>query len=398
MLFPSFLGPLLAVWLALGQGAGEPGLELDPELWPARPSGASAFPAWLAAEGAPELLVTRSTRESARLELCGLVDPSPRTLASGPGWFLNWADFPAAARLAEGTVLAAWLELWPGEPHSYGTRFTLLAPDGARRGDVRPLEEHRGPGEHGFVSLAPLDELRFLALWLDGRAAGAHGAGETRVYARTIGADGTLGPEQLVDPRACSCCPTALVRVADGTFLAAWRDRSDEELRDIALARFDGERWSGPERLHADGWKIDGCPVNGPRLAASATRVAATWFTGADGSVRVALGDARGHGFGAPLRVDDGAPEGRGDAAFLPDGSLLVGWMEHGSRRSSWRVRRVTAAGEAGPALVVAEVSSERSSGFLRMASDDTGVLVAFTQTEPERAVIVRRVRLTGAR
>lgn len=387
---------LLGALLVLPQATGASDLELDPRVWPAAPSGPSSCPAWLAAAGPPELLVTRSAHESARLELCGPGATGPRTLASGTGWFLNWADFPAAARLRDGSVLAAWLELLPGEAHSYGTRFALLDPRGARRGDVRPLEEHRGPGEHGFVSLAPLDDERFLALWLDGRAAGAHGAGETRVYARTIGADGTLGAEQLVDPRACSCCPTALVRVAGGALLAAWRDRSDEELRDIALARFEGERWSEPERLRADGWKIDGCPVNGPRLAASAAHVAATWFTGADGSVRVALGDERGRGFGPPVRVDDGAPEGRGDAAFLPDGSLLVGWMEHDSRRSTWRVRRVTPSGEVGPSLVVAEVSSERSSGFLRLASDAEGVLVAYTETEPERSVRVRRIVLHG--
>lgn len=389
---------LLGALLVLQQATGASDLELDPRVWPAAPSGASSCPSWLVAAGPPELLVTRSAHESARLELNGPGAQSSRTLASGTGWFLNWADFPAAARLSDGTVLAAWLELLPGEAHSYGTRFALLDPHGARRGDVRPLEEHRGPGEHGFVSLAPLDDGRFLALWLDGRAAGEHGAGETRVYARTIGADGTLAAEQLVDPRACSCCPTALVRLADGSHLAAWRDRSDEELRDIALARFDGTRWTEPEALHADGWKIDGCPVNGPRLAANRERVAATWFTGADGSVRASLADVHGHRFGAPIRIDDGAPEGRGDAAFLPDGSLLVGWMEHEPKLSSWRVRRVLRDGSLGPSLVVARVSSERSSGFLRMSSDEAGVLVAYTETDPARAVVVRRVSLVPPR
>jgi hypothetical protein len=393
-----FLLPLAA----LQEPVQEPALALsESALHPAGSARGSAFPSWLVSAGAPRLVFTSLGEGSAaRLELAPpalaapLAEAAPQPLAEGTDWLLNWADFPAAAELGDGTRLATWLVLDAGHEHSYATRFSVHAAGGGPATAARPLEEHRGPGEHGFVSLAPLDDARFLALWLDGRAAGAHGDGDTHVYARTIGRDGELGPEQLVDGRACSCCPTALVRLADGTHLAAWRDRSPEELRDVALARFDGTRWSEPELLHADGWRIDGCPVNGPRLAAGPERVAATWYTGADGSVRVSLAGRDGRGFGAPLRVDDGAPEGRGDLAFLPDGSVLVGWMEHEPNESSWRVRRVTAAGELGPSLVVAHVSSERASGFLRMTSDPQGVLLAYTETGAPRRVAVRRVGL----
>ena len=366
--------------------------------------GPGSVPSWMSSEGPPTLLYTSvSGKQAMGLEWSWEVDSTSSTVhsISGMQLLLNWADFPASAGLEDGTQLIAWLVSEPAHAHSYGTRFMLVPPGATTLSEsvskARPLEEHRGPGEHGFVSLAPLDESRFLALWLDGRAAGEHGAGDTRVYARTIDRAGALGPELVVDPRACSCCPTSMVRLADGTHLAAWRDRSDAEVRDVALGRFDGARWSEPELLHADGWKIDGCPVNGPRLAASAARVAAAWYTGADGSVRASFADAGGRRFGAPIRVDDGSPEGRGDLAFLPDGSLLVGWMEHEPARSSWRVRRVSPDGTLGPALVVAHVSSERASGFLRMTSDAEGVLLAYTETEPERRVAVRRVTQRSA-
>ncbi|NOT29790.1 MAG: hypothetical protein HOP15_04990, partial [Planctomycetes bacterium] len=322
-----FFRVALALLAVLQDGAKQPDLELSPFHFPARVGGAaSAFPSWLVADGSPALVATHFGEEDPFLELCWIEGATGHagTLVTGQGWFLNWADFPAVAGLADGTRLVAWLELEPAHPHSYGTRFSILAPTWVNgdsmesRSLPRPLEEHRGPGEHGFVSLAPLDETRFLTLWLDGRAAADHD-GDTRVYARTIDRAGVLGAETLVDARACSCCPTALVRLANGTHLAAWRDRSEEEVRDIALARFDGGHWSESELLHADGWEIDGCPVNGPRLAASPACVAATWYTGADGSVRVSFGDSRVRGFGAPIRVDDGSPEGRGDLAFLPD-------------------------------------------------------------------------------
>ena len=113
--------------------------------------------------------------------------------------------------------------------------------------------------------------------------------------------------------------------------------------------------------------------------------------------MRVSFANAHGRDFGTPIRVDDGSPEGRGDLAFLPDGSLLVGWMEHEPAQSSWRVRRVSPGGELGPSLVVAHVSSERSSGFLRMASDGGGVLLAYTEPGPPRRVAVQRVTALAA-
>jgi hypothetical protein len=356
----------------------------------------SAFPSWQVGDGAPRLVVTRVERdEHAELVLHTLDSKAPRALAAGAGWVLNWADFPAVAGLADGTLAWSWLVADPANEHSYATRFQI-AGAGREPGAARALEEHRGPGEHGFVSLARLgkgaDE-RFLALWLDGRATSGHG-GETGLYARTLGRAGEPGPELLVDGRTCSCCPTSLVRLADGTHLAAWRDRSAEEVRDIALARFDGKSWSAPEPLHADGWKIDGCPVNGPRLAAGPAATAATWYTGAEGGkALVSLGDARGRAFGPPIRVDEGAAVGRGDVLVLPDGSAVVGWMEHGRTDSRWCLRKVRPGAEPGPVLVVAETSSARSSGFLRLAADGAEVLAAWTETAPERRVVVRRIR-----
>ena len=353
--------------------------------------GETAFPALFRGPRAkPWLSFTSLENEEVPMLLAGPVDTGVKlsvfTRASGRDWFLNWTDFAGGAALEDGALAWYWLERSP-EPHSYATRISVEAYPGCSPSAPRPIEDHRGPGEHGFVSLVALDEARFLALWLDGRAT-ADG-GDTQLRARTIARNAELGPEMVVDPRTCSCCPTALARLADGEMLAAWRDRSADEVRDIALARFDGEGWSEPALLNADGWKIDGCPVNGPRIAVGAKHVAVTWYTGADASVRVSFAGADARDFGEPLRVDDGAPEGRGDAAFLADGSLLVGWLEHEEGRASWRVRRVWPDGRKGPSLVVAEVGSSRSSGLLRMLSDGNGALVTWTETTPSRRVVV---------
>jgi hypothetical protein len=313
---------------------------------------------------------------------------------SGSGWFLNWADFPAVARLEDGTALAAWLVDDPAHEHSYGTRFQIVEPGRKLLGEPRRLEEHAGPGEHGFVSLAALDERRFLALWLDGRAMDAHGKGEMQLLARKVDADGTLGPELVVDASTCSCCPTDLARLAPGTFLAVWRDRGPEEVRDISYAVFDGQRWSAPKPLHVDGWKIPGCPVNGPRIDVNHMGIGATWYTGVDGSVRASFGKADASSFGPAVRVDEGAADGRGDCVFLPDGSLLVGWMARDEGQVAWWLRRVWPDGRLGEPYALAEVAGDRDSGFLRLAVADWHAWALWTEPGAEKRVAVARMLL----
>lgn len=313
---------------------------------------------------------------------------------SGSGWFLNWADFPAVARLADGTALAVWLVNDPEHQHSYGTRFQLIEPGKKPVCEPRRLEEHGGAGEHGFVSLAALDERRFLAVWLDGRAMDGHGTGDMQLLSRTVDADGTLGEELVVDPSTCSCCPTDLVRLATGTFMAVWRDRGPEEVRDISCAIFDGKRWSAPRAVRVDNWKIPGCPVNGPRVDAAGPHVGVTWYTGVDGSVRACFGKADGSSFGMAVRVDEGAADGRGDGVFLPDGSFLVGWMARDEGQVAWWLRRVWPDGRLGEPYALAQVAGDRDSGFLRLAVADDCVWALWTEPGATKRVVVARMSL----
>ena len=86
------------------------------------------------------------------------------------------------------------------------------------------------------------------------------------------------------DPEAGDACESACGCEASP---GAGRDDDDDaperwwQVRDIQLARFDGRNWSRQGALHADGWKIAGCPVNGPQLAAARDSVGAAWFTAA---------------------------------------------------------------------------------------------------------------------
>jgi hypothetical protein len=168
---------------------------------------------------------------------------------------------------------------------------------------------------------------------------------------------------------------------ADGP-VVAYRDRSDGELRDIAVVRLRDGRWSEPRTVHADGWEISGCPVNGPSIAASGRRLAVAWFTAANDvpRVKLAFSDDAGASFSEPVVVvDDGAPLGRVETLLLDDGSALVCWMESTPEGGAIRLRRVRAGGQRDAAITIASSGTARSNGFPQLARAGELLIIAWT-------------------
>src|SRR5690606_7437425 len=77
------------------------------------------------------------------------------------------------------------------------------------------------------------------------------------------------------------------------------------EIRDIRIVRFDGQAWTPPRPVHADGWHFAGCPVNGPAVAAQGPRVWVAWYTEAGGwpELRAAVSQDGGDSFAAPVTL-----------------------------------------------------------------------------------------------
>ena len=197
----------------------------------------------------------------------------------------------------------------------------------------------------------------------------------------TIAPDGSLGPEVVLDPRACDCCATSAV-TEEAETLIAYRDRSAEELRNIALVRSDGGAWTEPAAAHEDGWTLAGCPVNGPALSSLGARVALAWFTAPEASARVLVEWSRdgGRTFARPERADDGDPIGRAAVALLSRDEALVGWYERTKTGALFRVRIVTAEGRLGRSATVAEVDAGHVSGFPALVRlPDGDVLATWT-------------------
>jgi hypothetical protein len=198
---------------------------------------------------------------------------------------------------------------------------------------------------------------------------------------RTARIGETPASSELLDARVCDCCQISAAVGEDGP-LVVYRDRSEGELRDVSIVRRKGNGWTSPRPVARDGWKIDGCPVNGPAVAASGRRVAVAWFTGARGRARVSLAISSdgGETFSAPIPVDESSPAGRVAVALAGNGDAIVAWVATEGKSGSIRIRRVDAGGRAGVPVSVASTSLARSSGFPRIARVGPTILVAWVE------------------
>jgi thiol-disulfide isomerase/thioredoxin len=343
--------------------------------------------------------------------LAGGIWSTPATIAAGKSLLANWVDFPSLLPLPDGSLVAHWLDRTTAEGEAYDIRVARSRDGGATWS--APLTPHRDgtQTEHGFVSLVEVGGERALAVWLDGRAyaeAASLGAGGGKTALRAAVLEGDrFGAETVLDPRVCDCCQTSAASTPHGIFVA-YRDRSEAEVRDISYVRFVGGRWTEPRTLHADGWEISACPVNGPAVAARGDRLAVAWFTAAKpgaagaagsaptsgGRVMLALSPDGGESFAAPLRIDAGNPVGRVDVEWLDDGTAVVVWNEHGEGETAQvQARAIGVDGALEPALTVARILGGRGSGFPRLAPYQDGVAVAWT--DPGDRPRVRLARLT---
>jgi len=185
-----------------------------------------------------------------------------------------------------------------------------------------------------------------------------------------------------VDDRVCDCCPTDVAVTGAGP-LVAYRDRSDQEVRDIHLARATPSGWRALGPAAEDGWVIRGCPVNGPAVAVDGDDVVVAWYTEAAGQRRVRMSrrGAADAGPGEAIDIDREDVLGRVDVAVLPGGAAVVSWLgavDGGG--ASLLLARVDANGTVGAPLPVAEVEASRPTGFPRIVRHGDGVLVAWTQ------------------
>ena len=337
---------------------------------------------WVEQVGDGRYALLFATRDASKWSKAG-------TVAEGPNWFINWADFPSVIALADGSLAAHWLVKSGSGTYAYNVNVARSKDGGKTWGKPTVPHTDKTATEHGFVSLIPLPDGRVGVVWVDGRNTKdvKHEDDDkplpvsmTLRYA-AIDGNGELSDESQLDERICECCQTSAALTSDGA-IAVYRDRSENEVRDIYFVGHKNGIWSAPRPVHADKWEINGCPVNGPSVAADGRRLAIAWYTEAGNSpkVKAAFSFNAGATFNGPIEVDDGEAQGRVDVLLLADGSALVCWLSGTAEAGAIKVRRLYTDGSLGPTSIIAKTDISRASGFPRMAR--LGDMIVFAWTE----------------
>ena len=310
---------------------------------------------------------------------------------AGADVVVNPVDVPSVRALAGGRIVAHWLKADGDDPESYRLPISWSA-DGGKSWSA-PVYPHRDKAhvQHGFASLFDAPDGGTGVVWLDGRSIKPDtGEGSMALRSATFAQGAKPSGEIVVDARVCECCQTSAAATSDGV-VVAYRGRTADEVRDIEVTRFDGAAWSAPINVHQDGWKITGCPVNGPAIDARGRSVVVAWFTAATGQGRsfVAFSSDAGRTFGMPIRVDDAVSDGQVAVAMLADGSAAVSWIEAGDRRQ-FRVRRITGAGGRSPSLSIGAVPGTQSPRLVQGAGE---LVFAWTERGTDVSTVVHTAR-----
>jgi hypothetical protein len=317
----------------------------------------------------------------------------PQSIASDSTWFINWADYPSIIAQNGEPVAAHWLNKVQGGTYAYHVNMALFNEN--KWEDPFTLHEDNSATEHGFVSMESISDSTFAAVWLDGRQTENRSDHEYMDIdkAMTLRAGivsnitGTVN-EFLVDDAICDCCNTSITQTDRG-FMVAYRDRTENEIRDIYTASFIDGVWNEPKPVHNDGWEIAACPVNGPALDAENQTVAVAWFTGADGtpSVKLAISEDLGNSFEEPIILDDKEPAGRVDVVISSQ-KIWVSWLASHEENNSLEIRSFDFDGAQIDSLAIPGLSGSRSLGFPQISEYKDGLLVAYTDVSGENPVV----------
>ncbi|HEX6995361.1 MAG TPA: sialidase family protein [Gammaproteobacteria bacterium] len=325
----------------------------------------------------------------------------PRTVVTGDDLVVNWADFPSVVPITSDVLIAHWLRAAPDSFEAYDIAYATSGDGGRTFVEHGLLNDDGALTEHGFVSLFPWDGA-IGAIWLDGRRLAelfesgdfdpdGPPVGMSLRFAK-IAYDGTVGTRGEIDELVCDCCTTGAT-LAGAAPVIVYRDRSPEEIRDIAVRRYAGAEWSDPVVLGPDGWRIEGCPVNGPAIAADGETVVAAWFTAPDGRprVRAARSTDGGRTFGAALDVDLDGSFGYVDVALLDGGDALVSWWRRGAQGEiELALRRIGADGTLGEPRAVATAAVAQPVDVPQLAIAGDAAIVAWTDPTDERVRTMR--------
>jgi hypothetical protein len=198
-------------------------------------------------------------------------------------------DPPKAAIDNDGQVAIAWMTRPLTQDD--GSVIAVARPNLERDGGVA-LTRIEGDDAGGFLLCESLDyddDGGLVAAWIDGGRPEASKGEKGKLVCAVAPPQGGFESVTTLADSACSCCRTSLAWLGPETFAVAYRGVDNGNVRDIRFGVLsdEGLDGSGPTLtadshgvVRNDGWALDGCPSQGPTVAAQGTNAAwVTWYT-----------------------------------------------------------------------------------------------------------------------
>jgi hypothetical protein len=304
----------------------------------------------------------------------------PVLIAEGSNWFVNWADYPMMSS-NDSVLMALYLEKNGEGKFAYATKVTH-SDNGKDWTTAAVLHDDGKQSQHGFLAIEPYAG-DFLITWLDGRNTVMEGhedhMGSMTLRAAVVNKLGQKINEWELDNRTCDCCQTDIAITNNGP-VVVYRDRGEDEVRDMSVVRFVDGHWTEPATVHKDNWKIKGCPVNGPRISAIGNNLAVAWFSVIDSKpqVNVAFSSDGGETFQNPIRMNENPTVGRVDIVMIDEQTAWVSWMEGNTIKAA----SADSKGNKGKSIIVAESSESRAGGFPQMTLAGSKLVFAWTDDQ----------------
>ena len=327
---------------------------------------------------------------------------APQLIAEGDNWFVNWADFPSLIE-NQGHMAAHWLQKSDKGTFDYDVRVSMSADEGNSWENSFIPHKDSIAAEHGFVSMLPLKNKQTFVTWLDGRNTktgemsdhSGHGGGPMSLRAAIFDNEGNTVSEWELDDRVCDCCQTTAVETDSG-ITVIYRDRSENEIRDMSVVRLVDNEWTAPTPLKVELWEMPACPVNGPSASALGDHMAVAWFMAKGGTpeVKLAFSEDGGANFKDPIVVSQGNTSGRVSTTMLNDGTLLVSWLESQGDTAQIMLAKYDKTGALLKKTMVAQSSASRASGFPTLTSNGDDVYIAWTQTDIQKEIKTAKINL----